>query len=273
MSVVGCGWLGLPLGRRLVDRGLAVKGSTTTEDKLQTLRDSGIEPHLLRLTPDPSEDPSTLLDADVLFVNVPLPRGVDDRAAYHMRQMKALRDATQAEWVIVASSTGVYPNASKVVVEADVPPGGPATVRGDRRPTGDMLQAVEGMWMAAEHDVTILRFGGLYGPDRHPGRFLAGRTGLSRPQAPVNLIHLEDCIGVVEAVLDHNARNDVFNAVAPQHPSRSEAYTHAARALGLEPPAFDPTDTRTGKQISSEKSQTVLGYTYLQTPDGTDQSV
>ena len=272
ISVVGCGWLGLPLARRMVGRGCTVKGSTTTEDKLQTLRDSGIEPYLLRLTPEPGENPGALLDADVLFVNVPPPRGVDDRAAYHMRQMEALRDTTQAEWVIFASSTGVYPNAPKVVAEADVPPGGPPAVSGSRRPTGDVLQAVEGMWMAAEQDVTILRFGGLYGPDRHPGRFLAGRTGLSRPQAPVNLIHLEDCIGVVEAVLDQNARNDVFNAVAPHHPSRKDAYTHAARTLGLEPPTFDPSDTRTGKMISSEKTQTFLGYTYRHAPGGTAYS-
>lgn len=268
ISIVGCGWLGLPLGRRLVDRGFVVQGSTTTEEKLETLRKAGVQPHLLRLDPELSSDPGTLLDADVLFVNVPPPRGVDDRMTYHMQQMEALRDATQAEWVILASSTGVYPDTPGVVTEAAVPPGGPPTVSGERRPTGNVLESVEGMWMAAEQDVTILRFGGLYGPDRHPGRFLAGRTGLSRPGAPVNLIHLDDCIGVVEAVLDRDARNEVFNAVAPQHPTRKEAYTRAARTLGLEPPVFDADDERTGKEISSEKTQTMLGYAYRHAPGG-----
>ncbi len=254
--------MGLPIGRRLVERGLDVKGSTTRTEKLTEIEAAGIEPYLLRLTPTPEEDPRDLLDADVLFVNVPPPRDVEDRAAYHMEQMKALRDATTAEWVLFASSTGVYPNAPQDVTEDDLPPGGPPRIEGERRGSGEILQEVEGMWADADPDATILRFGGLYGPDRHPGRFLAGRTGLARPNAPVNLIHLDDCIGLVEAVLDAHARNEVFNAVAPEHPTRKETYTAAAASLGLEHPEFDASDERTGKAIMSKKSQDVLGYTY-----------
>jgi nucleoside-diphosphate-sugar epimerase len=122
------------------------------------------------------------------------------------------------------------------------------------------------MWANADLDATILRFGGLYGSERHPGRFLAGRSGLARPNAPVNLIHLDDCIGLVEAVMRANARNDVFNAVAPEHPTRQETYTAAAASLGLERPEFDANDERSGKAIRSTKSQDVLGYAY-QHPD------
>ncbi len=262
ISIVGCGWMGLPLGKQLVDSGFDVKGSTTRSEKLSGIEGAGIQPYLLRLTPTPDEDPGNCLDAEVLFVNVPPPRDVANRLEFHMQQMTALRDATTAEWVIFASSTGVYPDAPQDVIEDDLPPGGPSRIEGERRASGEILQEVEGMWADADTDTTLLRFGGLYGPDRHPGRFLAGRTGLSRPNAPVNLIHLDDCIGLVEAVLDADARNNVFNAVAPKHPTREETYTAAAASLGLERPAFDTSDERRGKAVISKKSQNVLGYTY-----------
>jgi nucleoside-diphosphate-sugar epimerase len=252
----------MPLGKRWVERGFEVKGSTTRVKKLDDIKEGGIKPYRLRLTPAPENDPSALLDADVLFVNVPPPRDVNDRLEYHMQQMTALRVATTAEWVIFASSTGVYPDTPTDVTEEDLPPGGPPRIEGERRGSGEILQEVEGMWDEAAVDTTILRFGGLYGPDRHPGRFLAGRTGLARPHAPVNLIHLDDCIGLVEAVFDANARNEVFNAVAPEHPTRKETYTRAAAMLGLEPPQFASSDERSGKSVRSRKSQMVLEYTY-----------
>ena len=37
ITILGCGWLGLPLAQTLVKEGYSVKGSTTTEDKLEVL--------------------------------------------------------------------------------------------------------------------------------------------------------------------------------------------------------------------------------------------
>ena len=39
VSVLGCGWLGKPLAISLLDEGYSVKGSTTSEDKLELLED------------------------------------------------------------------------------------------------------------------------------------------------------------------------------------------------------------------------------------------
>lgn len=269
ISILGCGWLGLPLGRALARDGYAVKGSTTTPDKLSVIDDAGIEPYLLRLSPEPESDPGDFFQSDLLFVNVPPPRGREDAAAFHQRQMEMIAVATSAEWVIVASSTGVYPNAERVVTEDDLPPGGPPTYEGPRRSSGEILETVEGLWADHDADTTLLRFGGLYGPERHPGRFLAGRTGVARPDAPVNLIHLRDCVGLVQKVLDAGARNEVFNAVADKNPSRRKTYIRAARSLGLEPPSFDEDDDRGGKAVSNEKARTHLGYTFTY-PDPND---
>jgi nucleoside-diphosphate-sugar epimerase len=111
-------------------------------------------------------------------------------------------------------------------------------------------------------ETTILRFGGLIGEDRHPIKFLAGRENLENPEAPINLIHQEDCIGIIGAVLDKNCWNETFNAVAPQHPTRQEYYHKKAENLKLPFPNFAKNLETKGKLISSTKVETVLHYSF-----------
>lgn len=271
VSILGCGWLGQPLGRHLVEQGATVRGSTTTPDKLDALRDDGIDPILLTLDPDlAGADPGDLFQSPILVLNVPPPRGADDVRTWHRRQIEAVRDAAldgAVEWVLFASSTGVYPNVELRVSEADCPPGDPEALPGSRRPTGEALLDVEGVLMnTPDLDTTVVRLGGLYGGNRNPGRFLAGRTDVGRPDAPVNLIHRDDAVGVFLTLIEQNVRNEVFNACADEHPSRKAFYTRAAEVSGLDAPTFDVTDTTTGKRVSNHKLRTHCDYQF-QHPD------
>lgn len=47
VSILGCGWLGFPLAKKLIEIGFEVKGSTTTENKLAVLKSNKIAPYLL----------------------------------------------------------------------------------------------------------------------------------------------------------------------------------------------------------------------------------
>lgn len=271
VSILGCGWLGRPLGQSLVERDTVVRGSTTTPEKLDILHADGIYPVLLTLDPDLSgPDPTPLFESPILILNVPPSRSADDVRDYHTRQIAAVRDAAAdgaVDWLLFASSTSVYPSVEIQVTEADCPPGAPDALPGRRRETGKALLDAEAMLMdAPEFDTTIVRLGGLYGADRNPGRFLAGRTNVGRPNAPVNLIHQEDAIGVFLTLLDQDVRGDVFNACADEHPSRETFYTRAAEATGLEPPTFDNTDKTRGKLVSSDKIQAQCDYQF-QHPD------
>ena len=49
ISLLGCGWLGLPLAKALLTNDFYVKGSTTSEEKLSTLKSFGIDPFLIAL--------------------------------------------------------------------------------------------------------------------------------------------------------------------------------------------------------------------------------
>lgn len=272
VSILGCGWLGRPLGRHLVSQGIQVRGSTTTPGKLDILRQDGIEPVQLTLDPDLGDsDPGALFASKILVLNVPPSRGGGDVRRRHRRQIEAVRDAAVAgavEWILFASSTGVYPSVEQTVSEDDVPPGRPDALPGSRRSTGAALVEVEGLLMneTPELDVTIVRLGGLYGSDRNPGRFLAGRTDVSKPGCPVNLIHRDDAVGVFSALTEQNVRGEVFNACADEHPVRHVFYPRAAEATGLEPPTFDHTDDTTGKRVSNRKLKEQLGYSF-QHPD------
>ena len=271
VSILGCGWVGHALGRHLVRAGYDVKGSTTTPDKQADLRQDGIEPFLLRLDPDLSGDaPDAFFETDALVLNIPPPRGVDDPRAYHLRQIDAVRDAGQdrVPWILFVSSTGVYPDVERTITEEDVPPGDLDALGGERRRrTGDILVEAEGhLWTRENGATSIIRFGGLYGFDRHPARFLSGRTGVSRPQAPVNLIHQDDCVGLLHRMVAQSATGLVVNGVADAHPTRQALYTTAAETLGLSPPTFDEGDPRSGKTISNRVARDTLGYTF-QHPD------
>ena len=273
VSILGCGWLGLPLAERLVRQGVAVRGSTTTPSRISVLDDAGIEPFLLRLDPQVTSDEARLepfFATDALVLNIPPPRDVDDPMAFHCAQVKSVCAAAAqggTQHLVMASSTSVYPNVERRVTETDQPPGAPDALDGPRRRSGRTLLAAEEAALSADGlSVSILRLAGLYGGSRQPGRFLAGRTDVSRPRAPVNMIHQDDAIGSIIALLEREEDGLIVNACASTHPTRERFYTAAARGLGLEPPTFDSDDARTGKRVDNQRLLTRVGYV-LHHPD------
>ena len=88
------------------------------------------------------------------------------------------------------------------------------------------------------------------------------RKNIENPEASINLIHLDDCIGIVEAIIEKDCWEETFNAVSPHHPTRKEYYTQKAIALNLPSPEFDETKSSIGKTISSQKTERVLNYKF-----------
>jgi nucleoside-diphosphate-sugar epimerase len=254
ITILGCGWLGLPLAKALIAEGHIVKGSTTTEAKLNVLKAAGVAPFWISLSEEGVKGNITgfLESADVLIIDVPPKVKVGESYPKKIQNLIQHIKAAGIEKVLFVSSTSVYADDNTIVTEDTVP--------NPDSESGTQLLEAEQLLKAALPNTTILRFAGLIGEDRHPVYHLAGRENIANPDAPVNLIHREDCIGIIKAIIAKGAWGETFNAVAPEHPSRKEYYTAKAKELGLEAPGFEEGKESVGKEIASGKIYSVLNY-------------
>jgi len=207
ISILGCGWLGLPLAKALIENGFSVNGSTTSEEKLSVLEKLGIQPFLIVLTPTLSkgegeETIKTFLErSKTLIIDIP-PKLSGDNTDNFVCKIKTLIpfiEKSSIENVLFISSTSVYGDDNSSVTEE--------TKTCPETESGKQLVLAEQLLQSnSNFKTTILRFGGLIGEDRHPIKFLAGRENLENPEAPINLIHQEDCIGIILKVIEKGLR-------------------------------------------------------------------
>ena len=257
VGVIGCGWLGLPLAKALVSNGYLVHGSTTSEEKLALLKNEGIVPTKIVLGENSIEGKieEFLTPLDILILNVP-PKLRRENAENYVQKIKLLlshiKDA-DIKKVLFVSSTSVYGNLEGEVNEETLPK--PETASGKQLLETEIL-----LKKALGFQTTIIRFGGLIGPHRHPVTFLSGRTALKNGEQYVNLIHLDDCIGMILFILENNYWNETFNGVYPDHPKKADYYTAEADKRGLPPPLYMLNRSKNkGKLI---KSRNILNKNY-----------
>lgn len=261
ISIIGCGWLGLPLATQLLAEGFKVKGSTTSTDKIGTLKEKGVEPYQLQLFPEPEGDLSTLLQADTLVINIP-PKSGKLGDAFHPKQILYLTDSLRSspiKHVIYVSSTSVYPELNRVVVEDDV-------IKPDQSAAPAFVEAEQLILsLAPQKVITVLRYGGLMGYDRQPGKYVAGRT-VDTGNVVVNYIHRDDGVSILTTVIQKKVAG-TFNVVAPEHPTREAIYRKNCADFSYELPTFvTPVEPIPYKIISPERLIQTIGYAF-QYPD------
>ncbi|TPE43378.1 SDR family oxidoreductase [Pontibacter mangrovi] len=261
VSIMGCGWLGFPLAERLLQQGYNVKGSTTSPEKVEVLLEKNIQPYLLNLSEEMLDKDALLdfLDTDVLVLNIP-PRLRSDGGEVYLQQMRLLLQymlGSEVNRLLFVSSTSVYQDLNRVVTEEDI------SYTEEAAPNNMLLQAEKLFQEREEWMTTVVRFGGLVGGSRHPGRFLAGKSNVPNGDAPVNIIHLEDCLAILMRILEENRWGKVYNACADGHPLRHAFYAAAAQDLALPAPQFSDMDATSFKLISSQKLKEELSYTFL----------
>lgn len=253
ISILGCGWLGRPLAQRLIAEGHLVKGSTTRVERLQLLEDAGIRAFHIVTEPNAfSGDNADFLKADILILTVPPRRGNTG----YLEKIKALFPSLKEagiDRILFTSSISVYGNATGVITEQ--------TVVSPDTATASEIVEVENALRKEFPLTTIVRLGGLTGPDRHPINSLAGRTEVPDGDAPINLVHLDDCIGAIEAILDHGLWGETFNIVPPYHSTKKDYYVQKASERGLPLPTFLPGGSN-GRIIDGSRITTVGHYQY-----------
>lgn len=233
ISILGCGWFGLALAKVLLQEGFAVKGSTTSEAKLSVLTEAGIKPYLIQVDRRADQFDNEFFDCDVLVVSIPpkMRSGEGDIFLQKINNIISAVNQYSVSQVIYISSTGVYGDWGAEVNED-------SALRPDTENSQLLLQAEQHFTSKTQFKTSVVRFGGLVGPGRHPGRFFGGKKDIANGRAPVNLIHQIDAVGVVMAIINSKYFGQVFNGCSPDHPSRADFYTSAAKQGGFEIPEF-----------------------------------
>lgn len=259
ISLLGCGWLGLPLAKSLTAKNNELKTSTTSPEKIDNLKNLELNPYLITISDGIEGDISGfLMDAEILIVDIPpnLSNSKNDDFTAKIKNLIPEIEKSSVSKVLFVSATSVYDDDESFRNITEETPENPETESAKQ-----MLVAEELLFKNTNFKTTSVRFGGLYGEERHPIHYLSGKSGIANPEAPINLIGLKDCIGSIEKIIEKEAWNEVFNAVNPEHPSRKEYYNGKATSLGLPLVGFDESKISVGKIIDSGKLER-LGYEF-----------
>jgi nucleoside-diphosphate-sugar epimerase len=265
ISILGAGWLGLPLALRLQAQGYEVKVSCTRSEKLETLKNQDLDAYLIRIDDGKIEgDSAAFFKSETLFVNIPPSRRRPDVETWYPQQVQAILEQAKAKGVknlLFIGSTSVYGDVNEAVDENSALLPDTASARS--------LVAAEALvkqtYVAAGQG-SILRMSGLVGGERKAGRFFAGRKDVPEGNAPINLVHLDDCLGVIEQVLSGEHWGQVYNVCADEHPPKAQFYTRQALQQGFEAPTFLDDPTPRFKIVKNDKIKRDLGYQF-QHPD------
>jgi nucleoside-diphosphate-sugar epimerase len=250
--ILGCGFTGRALARRLADAGAEVTGTVRGPEGVPAVRAAGAAPAVLDLgkaladAPGRRELRALLAGRDgIVFTAGPLRRGEGfvDFLPPFLDALKA-SGAPPAAFVYV-SSTGVYGDRGGDWVDEATPVGDDLGPRGALRVVAE--RALMDAWRGWRLPVRILRPAGIYGPGRHVGlRLKAGTYRAIEPDAPadppltVNRIHVADLARAAEAALTGGAPGEVYVAADDRPASLREVADYAAGLMGLEPPPSEP---------------------------------
>ncbi|MBT8142588.1 MAG: NAD(P)H-binding protein [Gammaproteobacteria bacterium] len=245
ISILGSGWLGLALAEHFVNQNYTVKASTRSENRFAEIRKIGAEPFKIDIE-KLSTNLAKFLQSELLIVNITS----KDLVAY--QELIQAIEESPVKYVLFVSSTSVYENNNTFVKEDD----------GDED-LKSILYRIENLFRFNIHFKTaVIRFAGLVGYSRHPGKWFANKP-VSQPDAPINLIHRDDCIGIIDAVIKQGAWDEVFNGCSSEHPTKREFYTHARQLLNLPAPEFLEDEEPDFKIVSNEKVIKELSYNFI----------
>jgi nucleoside-diphosphate-sugar epimerase len=234
------------LAKNLIYMGHHVKASTTSESRLPALTSIRVEPFIVDIAvlPDKIQD---FLQANILIINIPS-KNIDG-----FRSLLKEIEKSEIEKVVFVSSTSVYENKNKTISESD-----------GKESVLSLLVTIENLFRnCGKVKTTIVRFGGLIGYSRNPGKFFSKGRLAHDPDSKVNLIHRDDCIGIVRQIIEQEVWGDVFNCCADTHPTKREFYTQAAKSIGGLAPEFADSGTKSFKIISNKKVKQALRYVFL----------
>ena len=275
--IVGCGYVGLPLGAELVRQGHEVFGLRRSAAAGNELEAAGIKPLVADIT-----RPETLAQ---------LPRGFDwvvncvaagggDAEDYRKiyldgnRNLVAWLADSPPKKFIYTSSTSVYGQDDGSLVTESSPAEPAAETARVLVEAETCLLAKGGSRGRSPHlkfPAVILRVAGIYGPERGHWfkQFLRGEARIEGDGSRfLNMIHRDDVAGCIIAALKNGRAGEIYNASDDEPVSQLNFFAWLAETLGkpLPPSVTETPDERkrgvTAKRVSNHKLKTELGYQF-----------
>ncbi len=245
LVVLGAGWLGQALCIDAQKQGWQVQGAHRSDThqfdfERQFVLQNGELQHQVDLQ-------------NAYWVCAIPPRSRDSESDYPQVLEQALKLATElnCKGFLLCSSTGVYDQEPGVYSES-------SDISGTNERQIKLYDAEE---QVLEQQGKVLRLAGLLGPNREPGRFVAGKELKTSSQQVVNMVHQQDVINAIYAVLNNWSQGQsIYNVVNPAHPTKADYYAQKCELYGTQMPSFSSNEVAERKVIGSAIE--ALGFSY-----------
>lgn len=270
--IIGCGYVGLPLGAELVRQGHEVFGLRRSAGASEELVAAGISPLAGDLT-----DPAVLAGLPGPFdwvVNLASSSrgGVEVYREVYLEGSRKIVDwlaASPPRKYVYTSSTSVYGQTDgSPVEEGDAAE--PTTE------TGGVLVETEKLLIDAARErsfpAVILRVAGIYGPRRGHLflKYLKGEATMAADRERlINMIHLTDLVSAIIAALEKGRPGEIYNVSDDESVGQARFFGWLAETLGRElPPVASAEELKrrkrgvTNKRVSNRKLKTELGVAF-----------
>lgn len=260
--IIGCGYLGMRIAQAWQQQGHRV--FALTRSRAETFRALGWEPLVGDIT-QPGTLPPWPEAATILYaVGMDRSSGRSFREVYVDGLRQVLTTLPREGRLIYVSSTSVYGQCHGELVDENSP-------TEPIEESGQIILEAEHLLRTLRPSAILLRFAGIYGPDRVLRRsaLLAGQPLIGDADKWLNLIHVDDGVQAVLLAETRAAAGELY-IVSDNHPvRRRDFYTEAARLLGAPPARFEPLPPgappppmeRGNRRLNASKIRLQLGFT------------
>ncbi|MGD0251511.1 MAG: SDR family oxidoreductase [Verrucomicrobiota bacterium] len=270
--IIGCGYVGLPLGAELVRLGHEVSGLRRSASAENELKAAAIKPLVADIT---KPDELTKLPRDFEWVVNCVSSTGGDAEDYRQVYLQGTRNligwlsTTPPKKFVYTSSTSVYGQTDGSQVK-ETSPAEPVAE------TAKVLLETEKLLLAAvterKFTAVILRVAGIYGPDRGHWfkQFLKNEASIEGDGSRfLNMIHRDDLIGCIIAALKNGRPGEIYNAVDDEPVNQTNFFQWLAVTVGKYPPSSvpeNPVENRkrgvTNKRVLNRRLKMELGYQF-----------
>jgi nucleoside-diphosphate-sugar epimerase len=270
--IVGCGYVGLPLGAELVRLGHEVAGLRRQASAENELKAARIRPLIGDVTRP--ESLARLPHAFDWVVNCVASGGgtAEEYRRIYLQGTRHLMEwlsATPPQKFVYTGSTSVYGQTDGSPVKETSPTEPVVETAKVLRETEKLLLTAAG---ERKFPAVILRVAGIYGPDRGHAfkQFLKNEARIEGDGSRfLNMIHRDDLIGCLIAVLKSGRPGEIYNTVDDEPVTQANFFQWLAEELGREPPPMVPENPEadrkrgvTNKRVSNRKLKMELGHQF-----------